>query len=423
MSDPSVSIPQENERSQAARAAELAARASYGRLLSFLASRTRDIAIAEDALSDAFAQALITWPKSGAPTSPEAWLLTTARRRLIDMARRDATAVEAVPTLQFALDEAMAETQRQSETDQFTDERLKLLFICAHPAIDASVRTPLMLHTTLGLDANRIAKAFLTTPATMSQRLVRAKRKIAKAGIPFETPDDEALPERFPPVLDAIYATFNAGSFGGDGDLAKEGLFLARLCASLAPTIAEAHGLHALTAYIEARRSAHVANGAYTPLDHQDTALWDQDLLEEAESALTRAASLYAPGRFQLEAAIQSANIAHRLSGEDTGQATLALYDRLIDIAPSIGAKIARAGALLRAGDVATSLASLRGLPAEKVRDHQPYWACLAHVLAASGDAPGADGAFDRAIKLCTDDATRKYLILRQTTLRTSSAS
>ncbi|MCB2098928.1 MAG: hypothetical protein KDE05_14960, partial [Parvularculaceae bacterium] len=293
--------------------AEETARASYGRLIAYLAARTRDIAAAEDALNDAFAAALTHWPVSGVPQSPEAWLLTAARRKLIDAARRSETRRTFEPQLLLAVEEAEA----MALADSFVDERLKLLFICAHPAIEESIRTPLMLQTVLGLDAARIASAFLVSPATMGQRLVRAKRKIADARISFETPAEHELAPRAADVLNAVYAAFTAG-YDGDADhdasdLSHEALFLARIAASLLPQDAEAQGLLALMCYVESRRGARRRDGAYAPLDDQDTSLWSQPLIDEADDALGRAAALYAPGRYQFEAAIQSAHISGRL--------------------------------------------------------------------------------------------------------------
>jgi len=391
--------------------AEETARASYGRLIAYLSARTRDIAEAEDALSEAFAAALAHWPKTGVPSSPEAWLLTAARRKIIDGARRADTRRTREPDILLAIEEA----QMAARDEIFADERLKLLFICAHPAIDTAVRTPLMLQTVLGLDAARIASAFLVSPATMSQRLVRAKTKIAGARISFETPNETELQSRAAAVLDAIYAAFGAG-YDSDGaqpegaSLTTESMFLARLASALLPDDAEAQGLCALFCYIDARRSARRRDGAYVPLDKQDISLWRQDLIDEADEALERAAGLKSPGRYQLEAAIQSAHISARLSGEDTSSAVVRLYERLIAIAPSIGAEIGRAAALTKCGRTEEALAALDAIDPARIGTHQPFWATRAHALAAARKYADAQEAFGRAIGLSSDAATREFL-------------
>jgi predicted RNA polymerase sigma factor len=245
--------------SEAHRAAELAARASYGRLLAYLAARARDVAAAEDALGDAFTAALETWPRVGVPDNPDAWLLVAARRRLVDRARHSGVEATAAATLRLAAETADVNASRESI---FPDERLTLLFVCAHPAIDEAARTPLMLQAVLGLDAARIASAFLVAPATMSQRLVRVKTKIRDAGIGFEIPGPEELPERLDSVLDAIYATYGTGwedVAGADPRrraLAEEAIWLGRLVVALLPDEPEAGGLLALMLHCEARRPA-----------------------------------------------------------------------------------------------------------------------------------------------------------------------
>ena len=415
-----------NREPAAARAAaENAARDSYGRLLAYLASRAGDIAAAEDALADAFAKALAHWPQSGPPRSPEAWLVTVARRNLIDQSRRRRSHDAAKTAIERAMDEAVALTAAAANDENpFADERLKLLFICAHPAIDPAATTPLMLQTVLGLDAARIAGAFLVQPAAMAQRLVRAKRKIAAAKIPFETPDLDEHATRLPAVLDAIYAAFGVGAFSDfsagverSDDLAAEALFLANLTAALAPYSAEALGLNALVQFVASRREARerLIDGErrYAPFDEQDSSNWDRSLIAAAEANLKRAAKLSDPGRYQLEAAIQSAHIARRIDGVDTTDAVISLYQRLMRLAPSTGAMVAYAAALLRAGRASEAIANLERLAPEKVADHQPYWATLAHARQAVNDAAGAEAAFDRAIALTTEPAIRDFLLKR----------
>jgi RNA polymerase sigma-70 factor (ECF subfamily) len=259
---------------QARATAEAVARRSYGKLVAFLAARTRDVAAAEDALSDAFAAALTDWPANGCPASPEAWLLTVARRKTIDGIRRRQTSENAVDDLQL-----MAEGLAVADREEIPDRRLALMFVCAHPAIEAGVRAPLILQVVLGVDAKRIASAFLTSPAAMSKRLVRAKEKIRQAGIPFSVPGREDLPGRLETVLHAIYAAFAEGWTDPAGtdvvrrDLTEEALFLVRLVAEMLPQEPEALGLLALMLHAEARRRARRGEaGEYVPLAEQDPA-------------------------------------------------------------------------------------------------------------------------------------------------------
>ena len=289
-------------------AVEQAARDSYGRLLAFLAARSRDVAAAEDALADAFLAALKTWPQSGVPERPEGWLLTAARRRLIDALRHARVQADAIPTLQTAAEEARDLT---SSEGVFPDERLKLLFICAHPAIDSAARTPLMLQTVLGLDAGRIASAFLLRPSAMGQRLTRAKAKIRDARIAFEVPVARELPARLDAVLEAIYAAYGSGwddVAGADArrkGLAAEAMGLGRLLLHLLPAEPEAMGLMALMLHCEARRDARrTSDGVYVPLSEQDVAQWSRPMIEEAEQLLMAAEKAGRIGRFQLEAAV-----------------------------------------------------------------------------------------------------------------------
>ncbi len=404
--------------------AEDAARESYGRLLAWLTTRTRDVAAAEDALADAFRAALEHWPKTGAPASPEAWLLTTARRKLIDQARRARTRDESAPALALAAEEADAAL---SDDRDFPDERLKLLFVCAHPAIDKTVRTPLMLQTVLGLDAARIASAFLVAPAAMAQRLVRAKRKIRDAGIPLETPGPEDFAARLDDVLDAIYAAYTAGWDAADGadarcgGLTREAIFLARLAAGMAKDAPEAFGLAALLLHAEARRPARVVDGRYIALADQDTELWDRRMIAEAEQALARAWTFSAAGRFQIEAAIQSAHAAAKLHGRDTQSDIIVLYRRLIDLAPSIGAKVGYAGALAAADQAEEGLTILDAIEPDRVARYQAYWAVRAHILAALKRREEAQAAYTRAIGLSEDEAARDFLRRRMNNMSTAT--
>lgn len=405
---------------QAARAAETAARASYGRLLAYLSARTRDIAAAEDALADAFRAALETWPARGIPEKPEAWLLTAARNRLNQLDRHARTKAGAATTLALIAEEAA----ERAET-LFTDDRLKLLFICAHPAIDPAARTPLMLQTVLGVDAARIASAFLSAPATMSQRLVRAKTKIRDAGIAFETPERASLPERLEAVLESIYAAYGLGWDNIDGadtkiaGFSEEALFLGSLLVSLLPDSAEARGLRALMLYCEARAPARRDEaGRFVPLSDQNPALWTRAMVVEAEQELTRAAQLItgdpaAFGRFQIEAALQSVHIQRAITGRTNWSVVIALYETLILRAPSIGALVGKAAALGEAGNPEAGLTQLDDLPTPDIQSYQPFWAVRADLLAKLGNEVDARTAYARAIGLSQSPAIKHYLTER----------
>jgi predicted RNA polymerase sigma factor len=396
-------------------AIELAVRGSYGRLLAYLAVRSRDIAAAEDALSDALVAALETWPRDGVPDKPEAWLLTAARRRLIDRARHARVQNDAAPNLRLVMEHAQEDA---GSTTMFPDDRLKLLFACAHPALDESVRTPLMLQAVLGLDARRIASAFLVAPATMGQRLVRVKTKIRDAGIRLEIPERDDLASRLDAVLDAIYAAYGSGwddVAGADArrrGLADEAVWLGRLIVDLMPEEPEARGLLALMLYCEARRAARRdADGRYIPLTRQDVGLWSQPMIAEAERALEAAARHGRPGRFQLEAAIQSVHAQRARTGRTDWNAVALLYEGLLRIAATIGARVAYAAVLAEARSAEIALAALDTIAASEVDDYQPYWALRAHLLTSLGRSDAAAAAFSRAIGLSEDPAVRSFLV------------
>ncbi len=404
-------------------AAEAVARASYGKLVAYLAARTRDVAGAEDALADAFATAMVEWPASGVPATPEAWLLTVARRRMIDSARRRITSEQSVDHLQLL---AELDAPEDGDTD-IPDDRLRLMFACAHPAIDPATRAPLILQTVLGFDAATIASAFLVAPATMGQRLVRAKTKIRQAGIPFRVPEREELAERLGTVLDAIYATFAegwsdpAGTEARRRNLADEGIWLGRLVASLLPDEPEALGLLALMLHAEARRSARRdTKGNYVPLTEQEPTLWNAQLIDEAEALLRHASTMKAIGRYQLEAAVQSAHVVRRRTGRADWHAIEQLYDALQTLTGSPVVAINRAIAIAETRGAAAGLAVLDALhDDERLAQYQPYWAARADMLGRVGDVQRAGEAYQLAIGLESDPAVRRFLQEKMDALKT----
>ncbi len=411
-------------RAEDARAtAEALARRSYGKLVAYLAVRTGDVAGAEDALSDAFAAALSDWPARGVPENPEAWLIAVARRRRIDAARRRKSGAAAAGHLRLIAEEL--EAAAATET-QIPDDRLALMFACAHPAIDAAVRAPLVLQAVLGFDAATIGSAFLLAPATMGQRLVRAKQKIKQAGIPFRVPERAEIGERLAAVLEAIYAVFAegwsdpAGTDSRRRNLAAEGIWLGRLVASLLPQEPEALGLLALMLHAEARRGARRgARGDYVPLADQDPAAWDAGMIEDAEALLVRASRRGAVGRYQLEAAVQSAHAARRHTGRADWAAVERIYAQLYAITRSPVVAINRAVALAETRGPAAGLAALDAVAGDaRLAEYQPYWAARAGLLARAGAVDAAEQAYERAIGLESDPAVRRFLQQRRTESR-----
>jgi predicted RNA polymerase sigma factor len=311
--------------------------------------------------------------------------------------------------------------------NQIPDRRLALMFVCAHPAIDAATRAPLMLQVVLGLDAKAIASAFLTSPAAMGKRLVRAKDKIRNAGIPFVVPHREELSDRLDTVLEAIYAAYAEGWTDPGGtdvarrDLTGEAMFLARLLAELLPQEPETLGLLALILHTEARRRARRSpQGEYVPLAEQNLSLWDEHMIFEAESLILRAAAHTTPGRYQLEAALQSAHVYRCRTGQANWTEVIQLYDALLAISGSLVVAINRALAIAELHGPGSALAALSNPTTDpRLAEYQPYWAARAELLGKAGTHAEAHHAYEIAIGLERDPSVRRFLQQRQSALHT----
>ena len=399
--------------------AESVARASYGRLVAVLAAANGDIPMAEDALSDAFVTALSTWPTVGIPDNPEGWLITVARNRQRDV-WKSAAHLNLTP-----LDDATPteSTMDELDLDAIPDKRLALMFVCAHPAIDASARTPLMLQTVLGFESAQIATAFALPHAAMAQRLVRAKRRIKDARIRFAVPERDEMPSRLPAVLEAIYGTYSINWLVDSGSdtrdsLAGEALYLAVTLASLLGDEPEAFGLAALICLSMARTAARTSpEGLLIPLGEQDPSLWNTALIAEGESYLQRAHDLGRIGRFQLEAAIQSAHCARATTGVTDWTALRTLYEGLVRLAPTLGALVSLASTIAETTGAASGLAFLDGIDEPAIGRFQPAWATRAHLLVELGRIADAAVAYDAAISLTTDAPSRQLLEARAAAL------
>jgi predicted RNA polymerase sigma factor len=388
---------------------EKTVRTSYGKILAILSSRYRDIAACEDALGDALRKALQSWPSQGIPANPEGWLVAVARNQLIDEGRRHAR------LLQILASPELTNPDPQALGRDYPDERIKLLFVCTHPTIDEAIRTPLMLQTVFGMDTAEVASAFLLSKDSMAKRLSRAKAKIRDFKISFEVPDPKEAAERIDSICECIFAAYGKGwdLYEKDqvSDFDEEAIYLARLLTRMLASEAECWGLLAVLLSCEARKSARMrANGVFVPLDQQSPQLWDQDKLIESEESLRRAFSLGKIGRFQLEAAIQSAHNARVARKINNWPDIVGLYDGLLHYAPTVGAALGRCAALAELYGASYGWQQLKAQFTEEMKTYLPYWALRAHLLSRLEKWESSLEAYTLAIGLCENYSMRRYL-------------
>ena len=379
-------------------------RDEWGRVVASLIGFLGDFDLAEEAAQEAFALAAERWPRDGQPQSPRAWLVTTARNRAIDRIRRDRTL--AAKTRLLDVPEA---TEDEMDETTIPDERLELIFTCCHPALELDAQVALTLRTLGGLTTEEIARAFLVPQETMAKRLVRAKKKIAAAGIPFRVPPAHQLPDRLAAVLAVVYLVFNEG-YGGRGDLAAEALRHGGALAELLPDEPEVHGLVALMLLNDARRGARFAEGELVLLRDQDRALWDAERIAAGRRSLDRALALGGRGPYVLQAAIAALHIEDPV---DWAQVA-ALYEQLATATGSEVVELNRAAALAEAGDVEGGLALADGLELER---YHYLHATRAELLRRLGRLDEARDAYDRALALVHAGPERRFLEQRRSEL------